>query len=67
MKLLDWRRKAGLTQAQIADLIGVAQPAVTRYEAGRHPRPEIMRRIITATGGEVTAADFYATSDARAA
>ena len=39
------RQKAGLTQAEIATLLGVDTSAVCRWETGqRIPRPETLRR-----------------------
>ena len=43
-----------------AERIGVSQVSITRYLAGsRLPRPDEMRRIYDATGGMVSADDFY--------
>lgn len=61
MKLSEWRKSHGFSQAQAATLIEVTQPAYCRYESGRNmPRPEVMARIREVTGGTVTANDFYA-------
>jgi predicted nucleotidyltransferase len=43
------RRRAGLTQQQLADLSGVAQPNIAAYEKGtRRPSVKMMRRLETA-------------------
>jgi len=34
MKIREYRRKKGLTQSQLADLIGVKTPVVSKYETG---------------------------------
>lgn len=45
------RLALGLTQAQLADLVGVSQPALARYEHDlREPEPEIMSRLSSALG-----------------
>lgn len=69
MKLKTWRIKQGLSQPEMADLIGVAsRVTIARYEAGdRMPEEQILRRIIEATGGEVTANDFFGLTENEAA
>lgn len=47
--LLVIRRRAGLTQKQLADLSGVAQPNVAAYETGRRrPSAKMLARLIAA-------------------
>ena len=59
MKLQQWKDKEGLTNQQIADLVGVSQGSISRY-INHVVRPEWpnIQKIITATNGEVTANDF---------
>lgn len=47
--------------AEFARLIGVgSRMAVLRYRRGeRIPRPDVMRRIVEVTQGQVGPADFY--------
>jgi glutamine synthetase len=60
MKLSDYLTQANLTHGEFAVEIGTSQAAVTRYARGeRIPRPEQMAAIAVATGGQVTANDFY--------
>lgn len=59
MKLKAWRIDRGLTQAEFAEAISVRTSAVSRYESGRVPGPEIVARIYLATGGRVQPGDFY--------
>lgn len=60
MKLADYLRVEDIDQAAFAKLIETTQVAVSRYATGKRiPRPEIMRRIATATDGKVTPPDFY--------
>jgi transcriptional regulator with XRE-family HTH domain len=60
-KLRDWRKTQGLTQEQLAAQVKSTSTSISRYERGeRMPEPEVMRAIVVATGGVVTANDFYA-------
>ncbi|MBB0245606.1 helix-turn-helix domain-containing protein [Streptomyces alkaliphilus] len=44
-QLADIRRAAGLTQRELAELSGVAQPDIAAYENGtRHPSPRMLAR-----------------------
>jgi transcriptional regulator with XRE-family HTH domain len=59
MKLSSYLDAAKETHEAFAKRIGVSQAAVSRYAAGaRLPRPEVLHRIVEATGGKVTANDF---------
>jgi transcriptional regulator with XRE-family HTH domain len=47
--LRDSRRAAGITQQELADLAGTAQPAIAAYESGtRTPNLETLRRLLGA-------------------
>ena len=60
MKLDEWRKARKFTQEQLAEMIGVAsRVSVARYESGRVPDQDVLRKIIEITSGEVTANDFY--------
>ncbi|MGH2772528.1 MAG: helix-turn-helix domain-containing protein [Actinomycetota bacterium] len=49
--LRESRRKAGLSQRQLARLAGVAQPAIARLESGRAvPRVDLLDRLLKACG-----------------
>ncbi len=44
--VIEIRRRAGLTQQQLADLSGVAQPNLAAYEKGtRTPSPKMLARL----------------------
>jgi len=45
-QLADRRRAAGLTQQQLADLIGRDHNTISRYELGRLSIPEPTARLI---------------------
>ena len=50
-----------ITRSAFAARIGVSRVTLQRYLAGdRFPRPDVLRRIASVTGGEVTANDFVA-------
>ena len=52
--LLDARRKAGLTQAQVAERMGVTQPVVAKLEGGKsNVSFATLKRYAHATGCKV--------------
>ncbi len=45
----------GLTQAQLADLVGTKQPSIARLESGQEaPRLSFLKRVVEAMGGALT-------------
>jgi transcriptional regulator with XRE-family HTH domain len=60
MKLAHYMNRHRLTDAAIAERSGVPLGSVGYYRRGeRIPRPRHMLAIYSATGGAVTADDFY--------
>ncbi len=59
MKLIEYRRSRGLTQPELAEMIGCKTSAVSRYENGRTPEPVTIKRIAAVTQGAVTPNDFH--------
>ena len=60
MKLREYRRSLGMSQAQVAAAIGAAQPDIASWEVGRRlPRPEAIAAIFEWSKGAVTPSDFY--------
>ncbi|WP_442907408.1 helix-turn-helix domain-containing protein [Kaistia sp. MMO-174] len=60
MKLAAYLLTHRLTNDAFGAKVGASPAAVRKWRYGeRIPRPEQMSRIAAATGGEVTAADFY--------
>ncbi|WIY84178.1 helix-turn-helix transcriptional regulator [Propionimicrobium sp. PCR01-08-3] len=55
-RLRDLREQAGLTQAQLAERIGVGQRQVSKIESGDLDNAKIgtIRRYLEAVGGELT-------------
>ena len=48
------RIQRGLTQKELADLVGTSQPVIARFESGRmEPRLAFLRRIVKALGAYV--------------
>jgi len=59
MTLAEYRKRFGLSREELARQVAVTPITIGRYEAGRVPDPNVMRRIIKATGAAVTADDFF--------
>jgi transcriptional regulator with XRE-family HTH domain len=57
MLLSELRRHAGLTQAQLADRLGIKQPTLSQLEQQQDMRVTTLARLIEALGGrlEITA------------
>ncbi|AVR97191.1 helix-turn-helix domain-containing protein [Pseudoduganella armeniaca] len=53
-----WREYLGLTQQQVADRIGISQPAYAQQEAGLRPRKATRARIAAALGIEARLLDL---------
>lgn len=51
--LLEAREKAGLTQADVAQRMGITQPAVSKIESGRVSSLKTLTAYAKALGGEV--------------
>jgi transcriptional regulator with XRE-family HTH domain len=58
--LKAYRLRHALTLLQLADLVGVSEVSMSRYEAGRVPRPEIQAKIAEVTHGAVQPNDLIA-------
>jgi predicted XRE-type DNA-binding protein len=50
-QLAEIRKAAGLTQAQVAELLGVSQARVSKIEHGEISGVDVVRAYITALGG----------------
>lgn len=63
MKLAEWRRKEGMTQAAMAVELGCSQSYISQIERAVDavvPGPAVMIAIYNLTGGRVQPNDFYA-------
>ncbi len=60
MRLSEYLSLHRMSETAFAKHIGLSQAAVNRYCKGRVPAPEALKAIIRATGGAVTANDFFA-------
>ena len=62
MRLAQWRKGRGWTQAELARRLGVTQPAVSTFERARNPAipgVAVMIEIFVMSGGAVQPNDFY--------
>lgn len=58
------RRRAGLTQVELARRAGISQPVVSMYERGRRdPSVETLRRLLAAAGWQLVLGFRATTSD----
>ena len=53
MLLAEIRKEAGLTQADLAEALGIKQPSLSKLEAQEDMHISTLRRIIKALGGEL--------------
>ena len=64
MTLKDFLKNKKISIEAFAREIGLSYAAVRQYtNAGRVPKPKVMRRIINVTGGTVQPNDFFASND----
>ena len=60
MQLARYLKISGLTDAQFAAMVGASRSIVVKWRRGeRSPRPDAVRRIMLATGGDVTPNDLF--------
>jgi len=60
MTLKEYIQINRISQARFARRCGISRSAINHFIAGRrYPSPEIMRRILLATDGEVKPNDFF--------
>ena len=60
MKLADYLKRNGLTNAAFGERIGMTREAVRRYCVDGMPSRAVMAKIHAATDGAVGPNDFYA-------
>jgi len=53
MLLTEIRREAGLTQADLAQAMGIKQPSLSKLEGQNDMQVSTLRRLVTALGGEL--------------
>ncbi|MBA4864112.1 helix-turn-helix transcriptional regulator [Streptomyces sp. PSKA54] len=58
-RLAEIRRRQGMTQAQLAELMGVTKSRVSQIERGQASTHEVLARYVAALGGQLhLVADF---------
>ena len=60
--LIDARIQAGMTQKDVAEKMGISQPAVARMESGRNISLRSIERYATATGQTISLSILPASS-----
>jgi predicted XRE-type DNA-binding protein len=53
MLIAELREEHGMTQQQVADMLGISQPGVSQMEAGEEIQLNTLRKLIGTMGGEV--------------
>lgn len=62
MRLAQWRIEQGWTQSDLAERLGITQPAVSYFERASNPlvpKPPLMVAIYLLSRGRVQPNDFY--------
>lgn len=62
MRVAEWRKQKGWTQARLADELGVTQPYVSGMERASNPSipgPSVMVELFVLSHGAVQPNDFY--------
>jgi len=54
LKLVEVRRRRGMTQAALAELIGVSQSALSQIENAENMEIMTLRRVIESMGGKLS-------------
>lgn len=47
------KMRGELTQKELADMVGITQAAIAKYESGRIPKREILDKIAAAVGKRI--------------
>jgi transcriptional regulator with XRE-family HTH domain len=65
MLISEIRREAGFTQEQMAELLGIRQPSLSKLESQDDMQISTLRRIVNALGGELEIIAHMPTGDIR--
>lgn len=63
--LRDWRNRKGLSQTELAGLLGVSAPRISQYETGLAPTLSIAAVIEDRTNGKVSFRDWIVSGEAK--
>lgn len=53
MMISEIRREAGFTQEQVAEVLGIRQPSLSKLESQNDMQISTLRKIVNALGGEL--------------
>ena len=53
MPLAELRKDSGITQQELADIVGIKQPSLSKLESQADMQISTLQKLITALGGEV--------------
>lgn len=65
MLLGEIRKEAGFTQEQVADILGIKQPSLSKLESQDDMQISTLRKIVHALGGEMEIIAHMPTGDIR--
>ncbi len=65
MLIGEIRREAGFTQEQVAELLGIRQPSLSKLESQNDMRISTLHKIVNALGGELEIIAHMPTGDIR--
>lgn len=65
MLISEIRREAGFTQEQVAEVLGIRQPSLSKLESQDDMQISTLRKIINALGGELEIIAHMPTGDIR--
>ncbi|WYD82349.1 MAG: helix-turn-helix transcriptional regulator [Candidatus Electrothrix gigas] len=65
MLISEIRKEAGFTQEQVAELLGIRQPSLSKLESQDDMQISTLRRIVNALGGELEIIAHMPTGDIR--
>ena len=65
MLLAEIRKSAGLTQEELAEILGITQPSLSKLEGQDDMQISTLRRLIEALGGQLEIIAHFSRGDIR--
>jgi transcriptional regulator with XRE-family HTH domain len=65
MLINEIRKEVGFTQEQVAELLGISQPSLSKLESQDDMQISMLRKIVNALGGELEIIAHMPTGDIR--